>query len=172
MSRIAETFISGIGYDNAFFNVELIHNPLTDEIYIVEVNPKIASQFTDLFEKVDGASSYYPLLQIALGEEPEFPKGHGPYKLAASCVLRTFEDRRVLRVPSAQEMCVLKERFPDTRVEVTVQEGRLLSDVMQDGKSFRYCVVNIGANSPAELEVKFELCQSALEFRFATTAHE
>jgi biotin carboxylase len=167
MSRIVETFFKGIGYDNALFNVELIYNPASDKIHIIEVNPKIASQFTDLFEKVDGASSYDPLLQVALGEEPDFKKGSGPFKLAASCILRTFEDRMALRVPSGEEIEALKARFPDARVEVSAQEGRLLSDLMQDGKSFRYCLINIGANSPEELEAKFELCESALDFRFA-----
>jgi hypothetical protein len=131
------------------------------------VNPKIASQFTDLFEKVDGASSYRTLLQVALGEEPDFAKGRGPFKLAASCVLRTFKDARVLRAPSAEEVGALRSKFPDARVEVSVREGQLLSDVMQDGKSFRYCVVNIGADSAEGLEAKLRLCEEALDFHFA-----
>ncbi|HKR01020.1 MAG TPA: ATP-grasp domain-containing protein, partial [Pyrinomonadaceae bacterium] len=93
MARIAETFIKGIGYDNALFNIEFMYNSETDEIHIIEINPKIASQFTDLFEKVDGLSSYSQLLQVALGEEPAAPKGEGAFKVAASCVMRTFEDR-------------------------------------------------------------------------------
>lgn len=167
MSRVAETFIKGIGYDDALFNFEFIYNPAADTVHVVEVNPKIASQFTDLFEKVDGTSSYRPLLQVALGEEPDFEAGRGRFKLAASCVLRTFEDRRAVRVPSAAEIAALKAKFPDARVEVSALEGRLLSDVMQDGKSFRYCVLNIGADSPEELEEKFEACERALDFRFA-----
>jgi biotin carboxylase len=167
MARIAEAFISGISYDNALFNIEFMYRPETDEIHIIEVNPKIASQFTDLFEKVDGQSSYVPLLQIALGEEPMFPKRQGAFKVAASCVLRTFEDQRVLSVPSAAQIDDLVKRFPDARVEISAAPGRLLSDVMQDGKSFRYGLINIGANSHAELEAKFELCQSLLEFQFA-----
>lgn len=167
MSRAAETFIRGIGYDDALFNVEFIYNAGRDALHVVEVNPKIASQFTDLFEKVDGASSYRTLLQVALGEEPGFEKGRGPFRVAASCVLRRFEDATVLRVPSSAEIAALRSKLPGARVEVTAQEGRLLSDVMQDGKSFRYCVVNLGADSPEELEAKLELCEAALDFRFA-----
>jgi biotin carboxylase len=167
MSRVAETFVKGVGYDDALFNVEFIYNAGRDALHVVEVNPKIASQFTDLFEKVDGASSYRTLLQVALGEEPDFERGRGPFKLAASCVLRRFEDGRVLRVPSAEEIAALQSKLPGARVEVTAQEGRLLSDVMQDGKSFRYCVVNLGADSPAELEAKLTTCEAALDFRFA-----
>lgn len=167
MSQIAETFISGIGYDNALFNMELMYNAARDEIHIIEVNPKIASQFPDLFEKVDGTSSYAPLLQIALGEEPAIARGQGEFKLAASCVLRTFEDRRVVRAPSAEQLAELASKFPDARVEIHVSAGDLLSGIMQDGKSFRYGLVNIGANSEAELDAKLDFCKNFLDFQFA-----
>jgi biotin carboxylase len=167
MRQIAERFISGIRYDNALFNIEFMYNAATDEIHIIEINPKIASQFTDLFEKVDGLSSYAPLLQISLGEEPRFPKRQGAFKVAASCVLRTFEDRRVLRVPSTEEVNLLLQRFPEARVEISAVRGKLLSDGMQDGKSFRYGLINLGADSREELEARLELCKSMLGFQFA-----
>jgi hypothetical protein len=166
MEQIAETFINGIGYDNALFNIEFMYNSGTDEIHIIEINPKIASQFTDLFEKVDGLSSYSPLLQIALGEEPDFPKGQGAFRVAASCVLRTFENKRVLSVPSQEQVDALVRRFPDARIEISASPGRLLSDAMQDGNSFRYGLINIGADSHEELNAKFELCKSLLDFQF------
>lgn len=167
MRQLARDFIGGIGYDNALFNMELMYNPATGEIHIIEVNPKIASQFPDLFEKVDGTSSYLPLLQIALGEKPTFRRGQGAFKLAASCVLRDFTDRRVVRVPTAEQIASLTRKFPDARVEISVSTGQLLSDIMQDGKSFRYGLINIGANSEAELDAKFEYCKNSLPFEFA-----
>lgn len=167
MTRVAETFICGIGYDNAFFNIEMMYNPTTDRINIIEVNPKIASQFTDLFEKVDGTSTYAPLLQIAAGDEPLLLRGKGDFKMAASCVLRTFENRRVLAVPSSQQIDNLTARFADARVEICAAQGRLLSDGMQDGKSYRYGLINIGADSDEELTLKLKLCRSMLDFQFA-----
>ena len=167
MRQIAEAFIGGIGYDNALFNMELMYNPANGEIHIIEVNPKIASQFPDLFEKVDGTSSYSPLLQLALGEEPTFNAGQGSFKLAASCVLRAFTDRRVLSVPTGEEIASLTRRFPDARIEISVSAGQLLSDIMQDGKSFRYALVNLGANSEEELDAKLEVCKNSLRFEFA-----
>ncbi|HEV7902311.1 MAG TPA: ATP-grasp domain-containing protein, partial [Pyrinomonadaceae bacterium] len=167
MREIAETFIGGIGYDNALFNMELMYNPATGEIHIIEINPKIASQFPDLFEKVDGTSSYAPLLQIALGDAPTFKHGQGEFKLAASCVLRDFQDRRVVGVPTAEQVSELTRRFPDARIEISVAAGQLLSDIMQDGKSFRYGLVNIGANSEEELNAKLDFCKDALRFEFS-----
>ncbi|HEX8492907.1 MAG TPA: ATP-grasp domain-containing protein [Pyrinomonadaceae bacterium] len=167
MADIAEAFINGIGYDNAFFNVEMMYNPMSDRISIIEVNPKIASQFTDLFEKVDGTSTYAPLLQIAAGDEPVFPRRQGEFKMAASCVLRTFENKRVLAVPSSQQIDNLLARFADARIEVCAFNGQLLSDGMQDGKSYRYGLINIGADSDEELNAKLDVCRSLLDFQFA-----
>jgi biotin carboxylase len=167
MRRIAETFIKGINYDDALFNIEMMYDPTSDSISIIEVNPKIASQFTDLFEKVDGTNSYSPLLQIAAGDEPIFRRRQGDFALAASCVLRTFEDQRVLGVPSREQIDGLAKRFPDARVEVCASEGRLLSETMQDGKSYRYGLINIGADSEKDLTTKLDLCRSLLDFQFA-----
>lgn len=167
MAQVAEKLMSGINYDNAFFNIEMMYNPATDRISIIEVNPKIASQFTDLFEKVDGISTYAPLLQIAAGDEPVFLRGQGDFKIAASCVLRTFENKRVLSVPSSQQIDNLVARFPDARVEICASQSKLLSDGMQDGKSYRYGLINIGADSEKELTTKLELCRSMLDFQFA-----
>ena len=166
IEEIARNLVEGIGYDNALFNVEFMYNQRTDEIHIIEINPKIASQFADLFEKVDGLSSYAPLLQVAVGEKPHFPRRKGAFSVAASCVLRTFQDQRVVRVPSRDEIEALVCRFPDARIEISAVSGRLLSDVMQDGKSFRYGLVNIGADSHEEPALKLELCRRSLDFQF------
>ncbi|MDX6693850.1 MAG: hypothetical protein QOF02_1453 [Blastocatellia bacterium] len=167
MARIAESFMVGIGYDNALFNIELMRDPRDESIAIIEVNPKIASQFADLFEKVDGTSSYAPLLKLAAGDAPAFARGQGEFKLAASCVLRAFEDRRVLKVPSPHRIDELRAMFPDARIEICVAPGRLLSDTMQDGKSYRYALINIGADSEADLNAKLDACRSLLDFQFA-----
>lgn len=166
MKQIAKQFIKGIGYDNALFNIEFIYNSEPDEIHIVEVNPKIASQFTDLFEKVDGHSSYRTLLQVALGENPDFRQREGAFKVAASCVLRTFEDKMVMSVPTREEIDLVVEQFPDVRIEINARAGERLSALMQDGNSFRYGVLNIGAETREALDVKFELCRRSLNFSF------
>ncbi|HVG32164.1 MAG TPA: ATP-grasp domain-containing protein [Pyrinomonadaceae bacterium] len=167
MARIAETFIEGIGYDNALFNIEFMYDPATDLIRIIEINPKIASQFPDLFEKVDGTNTYSVLLSLALGVEPVFTRRKGDFKLAASCVLRTFEDQRVLAVPNVEQIASLTEKFPDSRIEICAVAGKKLSEVMQDGKSYRYGLINIGADSPEELEAKFQFLKGSLDFQFA-----
>lgn len=165
MCRIAELFIKGIGYDNAMFNFEMMYNPHTDAIGIIEVNPKIASQFPDLLEKVDGTSSYSVLLQIALGQTPEYKFKQGKYKVSASCVLRVFEDQYVHQVPSKEDITEIEKRYPDTIVQVIATPGKKLSDQVQDSYSYRYGLVHIGADSEQELEQKFEDIKRLLPYK-------
>lgn len=167
MCAIAEQFITGIAYGDGMFNMELIYDERRDEIYIIEVNPKIASQFPDLFEKVDGFSSYSVLLEMALGREPTVSRGNGKHRLAASCVLRTFEDKRVIRAPQQNQIDEIYRRFPDARVQIYGHEGKLLSEQVQDSQSFRYGLVHLGADSEQQLDERFSLCERILDFELA-----
>ena len=129
------------------------------------MNPKIASQFADLFLKVDGRSSFSMLLQLACGIQPTIAHRQGGFKLAASCVLRTFEDRRVLAVPTQEAIADIVATYPDALIEIHATAGADLSNQMQDAQSFRYGLVNIGADSEHELEEKFAAIAERLDFR-------
>jgi biotin carboxylase len=166
MERTAKDFFKGIGYDNAMFNMELMWDEEKDRVSIIEVNPKIASQFPDLFEKVDGVSSYQYLLQLAVGEKPVFKPRQGKFKLSASCVLRKFEDQKVVRKPKDEDLQKVREKFPDALVSVIATEGNKLSEQTQDTDSFRYGLINIGANSLDELEEKRATIEKMLPFEF------
>jgi hypothetical protein len=167
MGEIARTLMAGMGYDNAPFNIELFYDPRTDGIHIIEVNPKVASQFADLFEKVDGHSSFSVMLQLAIGKEPSFERSKGAFNVAASCVLRTFEDKHVVAVPSQHEVDAIVARYPETHIEIHATPGRNLSDQMQDSQSFRYGLVHIGAASERDLEDKFARIANGLHFDLA-----
>lgn len=166
MKETAVKFFSGINYDHAMFNMELFYNPATGRIHIIEVNPKIASQFPDLFQRVDGTSSYELLLQLAAGDTPRFEHGKGDFAVAASCVLRTFQDQMVLSTPSPEDLAFVKQTYPDAIVEIMATPGHKLSQRAQDAQSFRYGLVNIGGRSEEDLEKRFEWCKENLHFEF------
>ncbi len=166
MTAIAAKFFNGIQYNNALFNMELFYNPETDRIDIIEVNPKIASQFPNLFEKVDGFSTYQTLLEVAINQKPETKKASGAYKVSASCVLRIFTDQYVHATPSAEEIASVIQEFPDTRVQIYAKTGQKLSEQVQDANSYRYGLIDLGAQSVEELESKFERCKATLSFDF------
>ena len=148
------------------FNIEFIYQPETDLLSIVEINPRMASQFADLYEKVDGFNSYSVLLDLAISKRPCLARRAGYHPFAASCVLRTFRDMHVERVPSSADLEELSLRHPDIRVEVLAAEGRKLSEEMQDGHSFRYGIVSLGGRDWQDVVAKFEECRQQLRFEF------
>ena len=169
MADIAARFLIGINFNNSLFNIEMMYNPVTDEIHIIEVNPRFSSQFADLYEKVEGFNAYAVALAVATGKQPILPRAKGNYAMAASCVLRIFENKKVVKVPSSESIEKVKEAIPDIRIYIYTSEGELLSDQLQDGKSYRYGLMNIGGRDRQEIIEKFELAKRMLRFKFQDT---
>jgi len=162
MVEIATTMMEGLGFDNGLFNIEMMYDRETGQISIIEINPRMASQFADLYEKVDGTNSYRVLLDIAQGREPSFIRRQGRYGFATSCVLRSFVDYRVEAVPSDEDIKRLATLYPDIRVELHARPGRNLSDELQDGQSYRYGIISLGGRDLADALQKFAACQNEL----------
>lgn len=164
MTDIAARVMTGIGFDGGLFNIEMMYDPKHDRIHIIEINPRMASQFADLYEKVDGFNPYELLIDLALGRAPRRRRGRGRHRCAASCVLRTFEDCRVARVPSEEDVAAVFERHPDARVEILAEPGRRLSEEMQDGESYRYGLVSLGGADREDILRAFAACERRLGF--------
>jgi hypothetical protein len=167
MTDIALRFMKSIGFDNGLFNIEFMYNPNHDTIHIIEVNPRLVAQFADLYEKVDGLNNYVHKLNIITGNKPIVCKQNGIHTVATSFVLRTFENKRVIRIPTLHEQDIFYSTFPDARFYNLVQIGDLLSDTLQDGKSFRYALIHLGARDKKELAEKFEHAKQLLPYEFA-----
>ena len=162
MGEIAARVMEGIGFDNGLFNIEMMYEPGADRVSIIEINPRMASQFADLYEKVDGTSSYTVLLDIAQGRAPRFTRRQGRYGFASSFVLRSFEDYIVAVLPTEAELERLACLYPDMRVELHGTLGRKLSAELQDGRSYRYGIVNLGGRDLADVLAQFETCRDRL----------
>jgi len=171
MADLAQTFLREIGYHNAMVNIEMMYNPASDDIKIIEVNTRLSPQFADLFEKVHGINTYTMLLDLCCGIRPQWQPYQGRHAIAASCVLRTFEDHIIRALPTQADKERLFAAEPDARVELFGSVGRALSAEIQDGMSYRYGLINIGARSQGELLEKFEHCKSLLPFQFEPTLH-
>ncbi len=153
MRVIADKAIRSLGLNNTFFSVELMYNPEDESIFIIEINPRISTQFADFFQHVHGVNSYEILVALTLGEEPP-ALSHGQYSHAASFPLRLFDDKQVDSVPTESDITQLKALFPDMLLQVVAQEGKCLSEIQQDGNSYLYAIVNLAAHSYEELEQK------------------
>ena len=172
MTDIVRRIVPSLGLDWTLFNVELIHDPTTGRVSILEVNPRMCGQFADLYEKVDGTNSYEVALQIATGERPVLRRGGGAHRVAASYPLRVFEPSRVEHVPSPADVQAAEALFPGTLVWVECEAGQRLCDFesFEDGASARYAVINLGAPDRASLQARFEAVQTRLGFRIERLA--
>lgn len=169
MGAVAKKVMPGIGFDNGLFNIEFIYNAAADTVHMVEINPRMASQFADLFEKVDGTNTYSVLLDLATGKKPALTRRSGKYAMAASCVLRIFENQQVIKLPTRAEIDAVQTWQPDMRIEILATEGRKLSQELQDGHSYRYGLLNIGGRDAREILDIFEEAQRRLPFVFKRT---
>lgn len=166
MGDLAIHFMQSIEFDNGLFNVEMFYDDEADLIHIIEANPRMCPQFADLMEKVNGVNTYQIALAIAAGERPALRASGAQYRCATSFVLRVFEDRKVVRVPSRDELATFQMHFPDARLKVLCREGCRLSDELQDGRSYRYAVLNLGGDSAKHLDARFAEAMSHLTFEF------
>ncbi|HMO19439.1 MAG TPA: ATP-grasp domain-containing protein [Candidatus Melainabacteria bacterium] len=164
MTDVARDFMTGVGFDNAPFNMELMYNPQTGSVSIIEVNTKLANQFCDLIEKVDGYNPFTVMMQVAIGDKPEIRRGQGPYNVATSCVFRVFEDMKALSVPTKEDIDAVTARYPDSIIEILAVPGKYLSEQFQDTESYRYALANIGASSYDEIEERFAEIKQMLPF--------
>lgn len=169
MERVVRALLPHLGLDQTLFNVEMCYDPTMDRVWIVEVNPRLAGQFGDLYQKVDGTSSYEIALSLSVGERPLVRKSRGDHRAAASIPLRVYEPVRVEAAPSETDIERVQNLFPGALVWVECRPGQDLSDFewFEDGRSYRYAVVNAAASSQKALARLRTTIEKELGFEFS-----
>ena len=170
---VARRFLSAVGFTHGFFNMEFFHNPLTDKITVIEFNPRLASQFSDLYMRVDGINLHQYVLELGFGHDPELlPKnvtalgaagaGSASDGAASSFVYRSFDPSAVISMPSKSQRKALAQAFPDAQLFCF---PRTRSQVLRDFKwlgSYRYGVLHLGARDAAALKADCERASALL----------
>ena len=163
---IAARALQAVGFSHGLFNLEFMYDERTDRVAIIEINPRLASQFADLYEKVDGTNTYEVLVALACGNQVSVKHRAGGHAAAVSRVFRLFGDARVRRVPSATEVAAVEREYADARIEVLADPGRRLSEQMQDGRSYRYAIVSAGGVDHEHAGRRALECRHRLDFQF------
>ncbi|MEU7155891.1 ATP-grasp domain-containing protein [Streptomyces chrestomyceticus] len=152
-----------IGMQEATFSIEYFYDPHTDDINVLEVNPRHSQSHAELFQYVDGAPNHHAMLRLALGEDPSMPHREGRYRTAAKWYYRWFADGVARAVPSQEEVERIERENPGTRIHVIPEPGQRLSDMeQQDSYSFELAHVFTGGDSEEELREKYDHCVAAL----------
>ena len=167
MGDIVTRVVKAFGLNQSLFNVEFFYNAATDDLKLIEMNPRMAYQFADLYEKVDGYNPYDILLALTCGKTPKHAYRQGMYNHAASFVLRAFPGSQLKTGPD--EACVeeIRKQYPDARILVYIKKGSGLAREYKWLGSYRYAVLNLGAKTSQDLHQRYHQVRSQLPFVFA-----
>ncbi len=169
MIAIARKIMTHLRYDNAPFNIEMFYDEHQDKIWLLEINPRISQSHCDLFEKVDGASHHEIMIDLALGNKPDFPHRKGAFGCAAKFFFRAHEDGVVTSVPTEEDIERVKTLFPGTLTNIHIKTGMRPSDLLyQESYSYELGYVYMGAKNQHEL---LENHRKALEYLRFEIAH-
>jgi hypothetical protein len=144
-----------LGFDHGAFNVELYWNPADDSIRLIEVNPRLASQFGDLYFKVDGSHPYDVVVDLAVGRSPSWTRRAGKHGAAASFVFREF-DGAVKIAPGRATIDWLARHHPDAHLQTYIKHGNSRWREMRWLGSYRYAIVNLGGRDRDDLERRYD----------------
>ncbi|HEX4859433.1 MAG TPA: ATP-grasp domain-containing protein [Usitatibacteraceae bacterium] len=160
----ARRIIEALGIGHGLFNVEMRVCRSSGHCKLIEVNPRMAAQFSDLYEKVDGINLHALALELAAGEAPDLRGGRGKYAVATSFVFRKFDGTTVARTPSSENLQWLREFDPDAFLALFIKTGGGLKREMKWLGSHRYATLNMGAESEPALMEKYRLVKERFGF--------
>ena len=160
----AKRIVRALGLDHGLFNVEMRVCKDSGECRLIEVNPRMAAQFSDLYEKVDGINLHDVALKLAIGEAPDLTPAQGRYKVATSFVFRKFDGTALANPPTHEKLAWLKEFDPDAFLAMFIKTGGGLKREMKWLGSHRYATLNMGGESEQHLLDKFHLVKQTMEF--------
>ncbi len=169
MHELTKTVMAHIGFDNSGFNVEFFWDEISDRIWLLEINTRIAQSHCDLFEKVDGVSHQQVTVDLGLGRRPDMPVRQGSFQVAAEFFYRVFfSDAVVSRVPTPEEIEAATARVPGATVVPQIKEGMRLSELPeQDAYSFAVACIWMGASKQSTLLWNYERVLKKLDFEFS-----
>ncbi|TXS36410.1 ATP-grasp domain-containing protein [Streptomyces sp. OR43] len=171
LHEVSRRTMRQIGMDSATFSIEYFYDPKTEEISLLEINPRHSQSHAELFAYVDGTANHHRMIRLALGLDPAAPRGQGPYRMAAKWYYRWFGEGKVHHVPTPSDLAAVERRIPGVRIDVVPAEGQKLSSVsQQDSYSYEVAHIFTGADDEKGLRRKFDQCVAALGLTFDETA--
>ncbi len=165
MMDATRSIIQQIGLDNAAFNAEFFYDQTSDNVWFLEVNPRISQSHAEIFERVQGISHHSVMVDLALGRKPKPMEKKGKFNIAGHFMFRTFESGLITRIPSDAAIQKLAQRQPGTVVKFQVQTGQHLKDLQgQDMYSYEIANVFIGGRDQMEMLDKYDESLAVLQF--------
>ena len=163
LEAVAKRAVEAVGLAHGLFNVELFFDPKTERITIIEINPRMAGQFSDLYERVDGKSLWALELDLALGKAPVWPHREGKFRSAASFVFREFGDA-IKQPPPEHEQRWLTKTYTDAKLFLDIKHSTSRARETKWLGTYRYALVHMGGTDHDDLMTRFANVCEHLDF--------
>ena len=141
---VASRFLRAIGFTHGCFNMEFFFDPRSGRLAVIEFNPRLASQFSDLYRRVLGIDAHALSIALALGQDPlQMPRSVPTAGAAASMVYRTFPGEPMPQMPGKRQLAEFAQRYPDAFVFAYPRQAH---DLARDFKwlgSWRHGIIHI-----------------------------
>ena len=153
--QVAQRFLQAVGFTHGLFNMEFFYDAATERLTVIEFNPRMAAQFSDLYLRVDGVDLHRVGMELAFGRDPAaLPRSPARAGLAASFVYRCFDPAERPPMPSAAQIAQLQREFPDARLfSFPKNAGQIARDFKWLG-SYRYGILHLDGRDAADLQAR------------------
>jgi hypothetical protein len=162
-AEVARKFLAAVGFSHGAFNMEFFYCPASDQLSVIEFNPRAASQFSDLYRRVDGVDLHEVTLALAHGLDPaELPLRRPTAGVAASFVYRQFDAGQLPHRPSRAQRAAFHKAYADA---LLLEFPMSLREVARDFKwlgSHRFGIVHLGGADDADLRRRCEVASTLL----------
>ncbi len=149
---VAQRFLKAVGFTQGLFNMEFFHDAATGKLSVIEFNPRLASQFSDLYRHVHGLDPHAMSIEMALGRDPALlPRGAPTAGAAASLVYRAFTPGAAPPMPTAAQRAALMQRFPNALLFLQPKAGHSLERDFKWLGNHRYGILHLQGRDPQDL---------------------
>jgi biotin carboxylase len=170
---VARRFLAAAGFTHGLFNMEFFYDAATDKLTVIEFNPRMAAQFSDLYLRVDGIDLHRVALELAHGRDPALlPRAGATAGVAASFVYRSFDPAARPPVPTAAQQRALAREFPDAMLFCFPKgAGQIARDFKWLG-SYRYGILHLGGRDAADLALRCAAASTLLGWPSPCSQHD
>jgi len=160
---VARRFLGAVGFTHGLFNMEFFYDETTDQLAVVEFNPRMASQYSDLYRRVLGVDLHAISLALAHGRDPASLRVAEPTAgAAASFVYRALRPDDTVVMPGAKQQHALAQAYPGSLLFLYPKSpGSVARDFKWLG-SYRYAIVHLGGKDEADLRRRCEVASVLL----------
>ena len=154
---VATKFLKEIGFTHGIFNMEFFYDEATDRLTVIEFNPRLASQFSDLYRRVDGIDLHEYAMALAHGIDPAaLPKVASTAGAATSLVYRSFDANTMIAMPAESARKKLRATYPDSLLFEFPKDHRSINRDFKWLGSYRYGIMHLGGVDTHDLRRRCE----------------